>query len=553
MASPGSSRGYPVYFAKQPPKEIPAECPVCLHVLCQPKMVSCCGQSFCAICIGRVASDQKPCPLCVQQFSLTDNKWLERTLNGYDVYCPHQEKGCEWIGELGQLKHHLNQNPLPDKVLEGCQFQNIPCGLCQSYRCKRYLMADHVLNGCPNRDIECEYSSVGCDVKKPQQQLTVHMKEAASVHLSLFQTYMQNTLSEKENEINELKQELRQQQEQNTEKLREVQQQLTKQIQKIERKQSHAAQYWVLNWTLFIIILSGGIGTAYLYQAQLSESIAVINETMSSHSSRIEEIPNLIENELKGMMNNLLSVVEKISHDCNSTEKELKESIDGLSSEVENVCHDQHLIEKELTQAMNSFSSAIKKVNDSQYMIEKRLRESMDRLSLRISEGQHLVEEGRNESSLKIAEFQNELSDSVAWIQNTLNQLKSNTDTATTASEEVRKDVEQLKANMDSVEKRIATNSEEIRKLIVQAEKQLLSDSIKFLECSLKVTQDFFVGELTKCECSDGETHSISSEDHTLIDAINFILALPEKRKIGLQNRLAISLERNMCRAWKQG
>ena len=80
-------------------------------------------------------------------------------------------------------------------------------------------MADHVLNDCPNRDIECEYSSVGYDVKKPQQQLTVHMREAASVHLSLFKTFLQNTLSEKENEIDELKQELRQQWEQNTEKL----------------------------------------------------------------------------------------------------------------------------------------------------------------------------------------------------------------------------------------------------------------------------------------------------------------------------------------------
>ena len=107
-----SSRGYPVSFVKQPPSEIPAECPICFEILCQPKVVSCCGHSFCAVCIGRVASSHKPCPLCGQEFTLTVNKWLERILNGYDVHCPHQEKGCKWTGELGQLQHHLNQNSL---------------------------------------------------------------------------------------------------------------------------------------------------------------------------------------------------------------------------------------------------------------------------------------------------------------------------------------------------------------------------------------------------------------------------------------------------------
>ena len=51
-------------------------------------------------------------------------------------------------------------------------------------------MADHILNDCPNCDIECEYSSVGCDIKRPQQQLAVHMREAASVHLLLFKRVM---------------------------------------------------------------------------------------------------------------------------------------------------------------------------------------------------------------------------------------------------------------------------------------------------------------------------------------------------------------------------
>ena len=148
-------------------------------------------------------------------------------------------------------------------------------------------MADHVLNDCPNRDIECEYSSVGCDVKKPQQQLAVHMREAASVHLLLFKTFTENSLSEKENEIDELKRELRQMREQSDGKLREIQQQ----IQKIKRKQSRAARYW----TLSTIVLIGAISIAYPYPGASPQVIAAIIDATNNHYFRIEEIHNWTE------------------------------------------------------------------------------------------------------------------------------------------------------------------------------------------------------------------------------------------------------------------
>lgn len=69
-----SDRGYPVNFVEPPPKQIPVECAICFDVLFRPKMVSCCGHSFCAACIGCIERDHKPCPLCGQQFSLMDDK-----------------------------------------------------------------------------------------------------------------------------------------------------------------------------------------------------------------------------------------------------------------------------------------------------------------------------------------------------------------------------------------------------------------------------------------------------------------------------------------------
>ena len=96
-------------FVEPPLKQISVECIICLEVLFQPKMVPGCGHSFCAACISRIERDHKPCPLCNQEFSqAVNNKGLERILNDFKVYCPHQEKGCEWIGELGELPRHLS-------------------------------------------------------------------------------------------------------------------------------------------------------------------------------------------------------------------------------------------------------------------------------------------------------------------------------------------------------------------------------------------------------------------------------------------------------------
>lgn len=210
MASQNVNRGYDVTFVNKPPSEIQTDCPICHCVLFQPRMATCpCGHSYCAACIDRVERDGKPCPICGQPFALVDDNRLERILNSYKVYCPHKEKGCKWTRELGQLENHLNRNPQPDKQLKGCLFEEIQCGLCQLCYCERQLMSNHVVNECQNRDIECKYHYVGCDFKKPQQQLEEHMKESMSLHLSLVSNHMRNNFSLKEKEVYELKDELK--------------------------------------------------------------------------------------------------------------------------------------------------------------------------------------------------------------------------------------------------------------------------------------------------------------------------------------------------------
>ena len=95
-----------------------------------------------------------------------------------------------------------------------------------------------------------------------------------------------------------------------------------------------------------------------------------------------------------------------------------------------------------------------------------------------------------------------ELSNNITEILNIIHQLKAD---ATVASEKVRQDAEQLlsvKAMLDNIEKQTVTSSDEIRKLI-QTEKQVLAGSIDGLRRQLKLTQDFFINELSVCSCKE--------------------------------------------------
>ena len=45
-----------------------SECPICLQVLRDPQKVTCCGNSYCKVCIDRIVKDGKPCPTCNSTF-----------------------------------------------------------------------------------------------------------------------------------------------------------------------------------------------------------------------------------------------------------------------------------------------------------------------------------------------------------------------------------------------------------------------------------------------------------------------------------------------------
>ena len=105
--------GYDYEFVTAPPKAL--ECPVCLLTLRDPHIISCCGNEFCQRCIERVQRDGKPCPLCNEpKFTTLLHKKHVREVNALMIRCIHKESGCSWVGEIGELHHHL----------QGCDYVN---------------------------------------------------------------------------------------------------------------------------------------------------------------------------------------------------------------------------------------------------------------------------------------------------------------------------------------------------------------------------------------------------------------------------------------------
>ena len=236
--------GYDCEFVETPSDAAQGgECPVCLLVLKEPCLISCCGHKYCRVCIERVKKDTKPCPLCNEpDFSFLQERALERYLRDLDVWCCYKKVGCEWKGKLGKYEQHSNKTPSPESQVIGCQFVEVECmhecgewfqrqhitahqtqqckkrpyscdycrdysstfeevikihypqcnkypvdcpNKCREYSFERQELATHLKGECPLTLVNCPFYYAGCDVQIPRKDMSEHMKDLAK-HLTLF-------------------------------------------------------------------------------------------------------------------------------------------------------------------------------------------------------------------------------------------------------------------------------------------------------------------------------------------------------------------------------
>ncbi len=235
--------GFKCEFVKPPNKDqLQTECQICLQIIREPHQVTCCGSNYCYTCILYIQATKRPCPSCNnREIASFPDIALQQKLYVSKVRCSHQREGCEWTGELRYLDEHLNIDPQPENQLEGCQFAEIVCTnncgaqmqrkdienhqenhcsnrplsckhccdykstyndvtqthwlVCGSFplpcpnECGSILqrsdLDSHVDKKCPLTTINCDFHHVGCTVKLPRQDMSEHLKENLTTHISL--------------------------------------------------------------------------------------------------------------------------------------------------------------------------------------------------------------------------------------------------------------------------------------------------------------------------------------------------------------------------------
>ena len=135
------------------------------------------------------------CPFCKKKpFTGFIDKRFERQLNELKVYCIYRPKGCDWVGNFGKVEQHLNIG----KENGECQFVVVECPV--SKICKEYFLRknleNHVNNNCKYRQTQCMY----CGFVNTYQNITTsHPKQCAKFPLCCpnkcsQQTYPRNQL-----------------------------------------------------------------------------------------------------------------------------------------------------------------------------------------------------------------------------------------------------------------------------------------------------------------------------------------------------------------------
>ena len=229
--------------------EPPAEeffCPVTFELLLNPHQTTCCGHHLSEKAVDRLQREGKPCPMCKEAKLVTiSDKFFKRKASAILIHCPHKASGCEWVGEVGGSKQHINACPKRPWKCHHCDFKwtfeagiqhmeectnyPVPCpnkceihvpvvsqALPLSSDCQtqtqicmipRYDIEKHRAE-CPLEIVACEFADVGCNVRTTRQELKRHMEESQQEHL-LSATLLnirltRETIAEKDRQIAEI-------------------------------------------------------------------------------------------------------------------------------------------------------------------------------------------------------------------------------------------------------------------------------------------------------------------------------------------------------------
>ena len=232
----GTSGGYELEFLEKVP--VFSICPICTSVARNPLQSTCCGKIFCSSCLIALNNSERSyerhrtCPHCRKEpmGHCYPDRNSERLIMDLTVKCENHERGCEWTGELRNLKAHRQSCihafvPCPNQCGERLLRQKIPehatktckkreytckdCGLQDTYsyitnehfflcpdaiimcthddcwaKFKRSEKLEHAAV-CPKMIITCPYMTVGCTACVKREELEDHKRNNLEQHLSM--------------------------------------------------------------------------------------------------------------------------------------------------------------------------------------------------------------------------------------------------------------------------------------------------------------------------------------------------------------------------------
>ena len=153
IATPTSYGGYEYKFVNPPPDR--CICNIC-HLPSRDAYMTgqCCeGQTICKSCLDqwqKTAGNMK-CPVCrKEEDGFYPNFPIKREIKSFHIYCTNKEKGCEWQGELNDINNHLGNS-------DGCKFEEVKCSNECGKMIQRQYLTSHVETECPRRKVNCQY------------------------------------------------------------------------------------------------------------------------------------------------------------------------------------------------------------------------------------------------------------------------------------------------------------------------------------------------------------------------------------------------------------
>ena len=208
-------------------------CPVSLELLLEPQLTSCCGHHLSLEAATRLQREGKPCPMCNdEQWQYMLDKFHKRKVHVVRVRCWYKDNGCEWVGEVNELKRHAD---LCMKRPWECKYCGVKCtygegegkhwptclkfpepcpNRCEVGNVERCNVEQH-RSVCSLEPVACEMKEFGCSVVVPRKELATHMRESELQRLTAMTVLnlrlsrqLQQDSTERDRKIAQLQQEM---------------------------------------------------------------------------------------------------------------------------------------------------------------------------------------------------------------------------------------------------------------------------------------------------------------------------------------------------------